>query len=180
MSTLLRTEGGAPGVTNRNNPFTYSTMMIMHIRIVRPRQEFYLFMLLIASITYGQAQDTAAVSVEEAKAAQDAADSWITLIDELSYAESWQQAAPFFQEQISETAWVQQLQSVRGSLGPLVSRAPEDRTPATALPNAPEGEYVVVTYASAYTQLEDAVETVTMMNDDGTWRAVGYYVRPRE
>ena len=125
------------------------------------------------------AQDTAAVSVEDAQLAQDAADAWLALIDSTDYEASWQQAAPFFQQQMSQEAWGQALRSVRGPLGPLMKRTPQDREYTTALPNAPEGEYVVIVYVSAYTQLENAIETVTMTKtDDGTWKALGYIVRP--
>lgn len=154
-------------------------MMMKYLKSSCPNQWRWIAALLITVSTTGFAQDTAAVSIEEAQAAQDAANAWIALIDSLDYAASWQQAAPYFQEQVSEAEWTQQLQSGHGSLGPLVSRTPQDREYSTALPNAPEGEYVIVTYASAYTQLENAMETVTMMkSDDDTWRAVGYFVRP--
>ena len=147
--------------------------------INQPYRRLLVIVLLVTGVTTGWAQDTAAVSVEEAKAAQDAADAWVTLIDDLDYAESWRQAAPALQEQTSETAWVQQLQSEQGTLGPLVSRVPQDRTPTATLPDAPVGEYVVITYASVYTQLEDAIETVTMVKaDDGTWRPLSYEVQP--
>ena len=141
---------------------------------------FLLLIILMAGSTYGFAQDTAAVSIEEAKVAQGAADVWLELIDSVEdYAKSWQQAAPLVQQQLSEEAWEQTLESTLGPLGPLVSRALQDRQYTTALPNAPEGEYVIVTYESSYTQLEAAVETVIMTKtEDGTWRMAGYFVRP--
>ena len=160
----------------------------------RPKRLLSVAALLIAVSTGGFAQgaapvdtapvdtapvDTAAVSIEEAKVAQDAAAAWLALIDSTDYRESWQQAAPWFQEQLSEEAWEQALESTLGPLGPLLSRAPQDREYTTTLPKAPEGEYVIVTYESSYIQLEAAVETVTMMKtDDGTWRVVGYLVQP--
>ena len=71
------------------------------------------------------------------------------------------------------------MRSVRGPLGPLLSRAPQGREYTTSLPNAPEGEYVVITYGSSYTQLENAVETLVMvLNPAGDWKPAGYYVRP--
>ena len=139
-------------------------------------------MLTLGTLSgYAQDVDTASVSIDETQAAQEAADAWLALIDSLDYAASWQQAAPLFQQQVSEAQWVQALESVRGPLGPLLSRALDDRNYTTALPNAPEGEYVIIIYNSAYTQLEEAVETVTMVKTKaGEWRAVGYYVRPAQ
>lgn len=143
-------------------------------------------LIAIASVVgaiegHAQTADTAAVSIQEAQAAQEAADAWLNLIDSLDYAASWQQAASLFQQQVSEAEWVQALESVRGPLGPLVSRALDDRDYTTNLPNAPAGEYVIVMYNSAYTQLEEAVETVTMVKTKtGAWRPVGYFVRPAQ
>lgn len=141
-----------------------------------------LFLMLLVTLGgYAQDADTASVSIDEAQAAQDAADAWLALVDSLDYAASWQQAAPLFQQQVSEAVWVQALESVRGPLGPLLARALEDRNYTTTLPNAPEGEYVVVVYNSAYTQAEKAVETVTMVKTKaGAWRAAEYFVRPAQ
>ena len=143
------------------------------------RWQLWAVALLFTVSVPSVAQDTAAVSTEEAQAALDAANAWLALIDDLNYAESWQQAASLLQEQTNQVGWEQQLRTVRGSLGPLLSRAPQDRERATALPDAPEGEYVIITYGSSYTQLEDAVESVTMVKaDDGTWRGMAYTVQP--
>ncbi len=42
----------------------------------------------------------------------------------------------------------------------------------------PKGEYVVIQYASAYTNRPKVIETVTpMLEKDGTWRVSGYFVK---
>lgn len=146
--------------------------------------------LLVAFATsVGQAQDRIvtdpitpdSINADEGQAAQEAADAWLALIDSLDYAASWQQAAPMFQQQTSEAQWVQTLRSTLGPLGPFISRAPQEREYRTVLPGAPEGEYVIVTYGSHYTQLAQAVETVVMAKTDAdTWQAAGYLVRPAQ
>ena len=71
------------------------------------------------------------------------------------------------------------MRSALGPLGPLLTRAPQGREYTTTLPNAPEGEYIVITYGSSCIQLADAVETVVMVrNPAGAWKPAGYYVRP--
>ena len=149
--------------------------------LVRLKMPRLAFVLLLLGTSYGFAQDSVSVSVEEEQAAQEAADAWMALVDSMDYAASWQQAAPMFQQQVSEAQWEQALQSVQGPLGAFVSRNLEQREATTALPNAPEGEYVVITYNSAYVQLENAVETVVMAKTkSGEWKAAGYFVRPTQ
>lgn len=121
------------------------------------------------------------INANAGQAAQEAADAWLALIDSTDYETSWQQAASMFQEQISEAQWIQTLQSVRGPLGAFQSRAPQKREYRTVLPDAPEGEYVVVTYGSHYTQLASGTETVTLTKTDTEeWKVVGYYIRPAQ
>ncbi len=47
------------------------------------------------------------------------------------------------------------------------------------LPGAPPGTYVVLVYRSSFAKLTAAREQVTVAREkDGTWRVVGYFVRP--
>lgn len=64
-------------------------------------------------------------------------------------------------------------------MGALQSRDVKKAEYTTSLPKAPEGEYVVVEYASAFSNLEDAVETVVMTKtEEDDWATVGYFIRP--
>jgi hypothetical protein len=47
------------------------------------------------------------------------------------------------------------------------------------LPNgAPEGEYALIVYRTAYGNRVDTRETVTLEREtDGTWRVIGYFIR---
>jgi len=48
----------------------------------------------------------------------------------------------------------------------------------TSLPGAPDGEYVLVQFATSFEQKKTAIETVTAMLDkDGTWRVAGDYIK---
>lgn len=138
-----------------------------------------LTLVLIAGVVVAQESDTVAVSLAEQQTAQDTADVWIALIDSMEYAASWEGASAAFRQQVTQDQWEQGLQGALGPLGPLLSRAPQGREYTTTLPNAPEGEYVVITYGSSYAQLENAVETIVMVrNPAGVWKPAGYYVRP--
>lgn len=134
---------------------------------------------LFSGVVLAQESDSVSVSLVEQQTAQDTADVWVALIDSMKYAASWEGASAGFRQLVTQDKWEQDLQSVLGPLGPLLSRVPQGREYTTTLPNAPEGEYIVITYGSSYTQLADAVETVVMIrNPDGVWKPAGYYVRP--
>ncbi len=134
---------------------------------------------LITGVAVAQESDTVAVSLVEQQTAQDTADVWIALIDSMEYAASWESASAAFRQQVTQDQWEQGLQGALGPLGPLLLRASKGREYTTTLPGVPEGEYIVITYSSSFTQLESAVETVVMVrNPAGAWKPAGYYVRP--
>lgn len=112
------------------------------------------------------------------KAAVSAAEKWISLIDEGKYAESWKESAEYFKNALKLEQWEQTVQAVRRPLGKLVSRKVKSTAYKTALPGAPDGEYVVIEFETVFEHKKAAVETVTpMMDKDGKWRVSGYFIK---
>jgi hypothetical protein len=110
--------------------------------------------------------------------AQAAARPWLALTDAGKYAESWDEAATFFKAAVTQPDWERMVKAVRGPLGALKSRKLQSATFTRTLPGAPDGEYVVLRYATTFEQKASAVETVTPMHDqDGSWRVSGYYIK---
>ena len=63
-------------------------------------------------------------------------------------------------------------------LGSIQSRSFLGAVYKTKLPGAPNGKYVVIRYRASFENKEDAVETLTpMLDQDGIWRASGYFIR---
>jgi hypothetical protein len=63
-------------------------------------------------------------------------------------------------------------------LGAVISRSLKAKNFATSLPGAPDGEYVVIQFATSFENKTSAVETITpMMDKDGQWRVSGYYIK---
>jgi outer membrane biogenesis lipoprotein LolB len=111
-------------------------------------------------------------------AAQKAAESWLKLMDQGKYEESWDAASTIFKGVVARLQWKQTASGVRGPLGSLVSRTLKSRKYTETLPGAPDGKYVVLQYDSVFTGKQDAVETITPMLDaDGQWHVSGYYIR---
>jgi hypothetical protein len=123
------------------------------------------------------ASGTDAVQMNDVLAA---VNSWLPLIDKRRYAESWQKAAEFFKTTVSEKQWVQTLHAVRSPLGNSISRKLMSSTYKTSLPNAPDGQYVVIQLNSSFTIQKSVIETITLMMDkDGKWRVAGYFISGR-
>ena len=112
------------------------------------------------------------------KAAIAAAEKWLALVDAGKYSASWTDAATYFKAAGSAAKWEQALNDGRGSFGKLISRKLKSAVYRTSLPGAPDGQYVVIQYDTAFENKKDAVETVTpMLDKDGQWRVSGYYIK---
>ena len=110
--------------------------------------------------------------------AQAAAEAWLALIDAEKYAESWDAAATLFTAAVTRPDWERMVKAGRSPLGRVMARTLQSATFTRTLPGAPDGEYVVLRYATTFERKASAVETVTPMRDsDGAWRVSGYYIR---
>lgn len=133
--------------------------------------------LLVVTIILVPAAALAQTSNRE-KAAVASAEKWLGLVDKEKYAESWKEAATYFRNSITEQKWEQVAQSVRKPLGELISRKQKTAMYKTSLPGAPDGEYVVMQFDSSFADKKSALETVTtVLDNDGKWRVVGYFIR---
>jgi hypothetical protein len=107
----------------------------------------------------------------------DAARNWLTLIDTGKYDQSWDGASKLFRERVAEAQWVTEVKAAREPLGAVESRMAPAVHFAASLPGAPDGRYAILQFRSKFEHKRDAVETVTMMIDDGTWKLAGYFIK---
>ena len=115
---------------------------------------------------------------EAEKAAVAATDAWLKLVDAGKYDESWKQSSKLFQKAIDQATLSQQLGTVRGSLGKVISRSVKSTQYSTSLPGWSEGEYVVIQYDTSFEKQAAAVERLTPMKEaDGGWRVSGYFIK---
>ena len=83
-----------------------------------------------------------------------------------------------FRAAVTEEKWVEAVQSAHGPLGSLEARTPKNAIYTKTLKGAPDGEYEVMTFEARYEHKETTTETVTaMLEKDGVWRVVGYYIK---
>ena len=94
------------------------------------------------------------------------------------YIASRREASAYLQGAISEKAWVASLHGVRTPLGKRLSRQLTKAQYTKTVPGAPDGDYVVMQFATRFEHKQAAVETVTFLQEkDGTWKAAGYYIK---
>lgn len=118
-------------------------------------------------------------AVEADPAAQQCADSWLALVDGAKYDESWNEAHSMFKEKVTKEQWIAGVGDLVNRLGKIKSRKLKEATATKTLPGAPDGDYTVFVYNSAYENLPAANDTLVAAKDkDGTWRVTGYFVRP--
>jgi hypothetical protein len=105
------------------------------------------------------------------------AQAWLELIDDGHYSDSWKQAASPFQQQISQEGWSDILRINRRPLGAVKARHLANAQYTTTLPGAPDGQYVIIEFATEFEHKESALESVTPMMENGQWKISGYYVK---
>lgn len=111
-------------------------------------------------------------------AAIDAAKAWLSLVDGEKYAESWDASAQYFKGAVKKEQWLQAMQSGRKPFGKNISRELKSKRYRTALPGAPDGEYVIIQFNASFENKKVALETITpMLDKDGLWRVSGYYMK---
>ena len=135
--------------------------------------------IVIGMVVLGLCFSSSAIANEEKEAeAVAAAKTWLTLVDEGIYGDSWETAAVYFKGAITKAKWEQMLTAVRSPLGNSVSRELSSKTYTQSLPGAPDGEYVVIQFATSFENKKSAIETITpMLDNDGEWRVSGYYIK---
>jgi len=110
-------------------------------------------------------------------------ETWLHAIDAGKYAESWDEASASFQKTLSAKQWVAALDSVRIPLGKCKDRKLASALHQTEVPSpsgTQKGDFVVAQFNSSFENLAYAVETVSFEKaPDGTWKASGYYIKPK-
>lgn len=119
-----------------------------------------------ASATVAESPDPAG------KAAIDAARGFLALVDAGDWSRSYAATAQAFRKNNSEALWAESSRQVYPPLGAL-----RDRTLAAAdfVPARPDGAWIVK-FRSSFANRKNAIETLALERDDGTWKVTGIFV----
>ena len=134
--------------------------------------------VLAVTIALGFTACTTQESNPEAEAAAvKVAKTWVALIDEGKYDESYDASATFMRNAVKKEQSSAAIKAAREPLGEVVSREVKSKTYMTSVPGGPDGEYVVVQFNTSFKNKKKAVETITPMKDNGEWKVSGYYIK---
>lgn len=117
----------------------------------------------------------AAAQDPNAIAAQVAARDWLVLTDRRDTQASWNAAGKKFKNALPPVTWAEALERERAPLGAVLSRAVTKTGFEKTFPNAPDGDYALVAFATTFANRPVGRETVTLEREvDGRWRVIGY------
>lgn len=117
--------------------------------------------------------EAGAVAPEGAAAAL----AWVALLDREQWNESWSTAGQLFRSQLTQAGWATTVQTVRASVGPVVSRVQENATRTSTLPGLPSGDYLIVQYRTSFRDKASVSETVVLTHERTGWKVDGYFIR---
>jgi beta-lactamase regulating signal transducer with metallopeptidase domain len=140
---------------------------------------FTLGALLALSPTFAADEDPGTAKQDAVVAMQ----TWLAEIDAGDYAKSWSDSAQNFQQAVTSDGWTAALNGVRAPLGKSLARK-QVSAALQIIPPKPGssqgGTYVIAQFDSSFENMKYARETVTFQKeDDGSWRAAGYYIKPQ-
>jgi hypothetical protein len=125
----------------------------------------------------GRAHAQADPHQAEEQAAQRQALGFLGYLDQGRFADSYDYTGMLIRTSLDRETFAQKLESARSGAGPLVSRNLIDASYATTVPGAPEGQYVILHYATSFANRQDTLETVTLAFAKSYWRVSGYYIK---
>ncbi|HEX6745789.1 MAG TPA: DUF4019 domain-containing protein [Longimicrobium sp.] len=107
-----------------------------------------------------------------------AADAWLERLDAGDVEATWERTSSLFRQLVDLSKWTQSFEQVTALFGRPLERELATSEYLESVPGAPDGNYVVLTYTTAFERKKEAIETVVAaLDDDGEWRVGGYFVR---
>lgn len=113
------------------------------------------------------------------KAAREAADRWLTLVDTGQFGDSWSTASNQFKSHGPVEAWAKNIVQQRSPLGRKLERKLRGTDYTRSTPGFPPGEYVMIVFEAQYAN-KPALDIVTCVLEDGRWKVTGYAIRPNK
>ncbi|WP_340586118.1 helix-turn-helix domain-containing protein [Erythrobacter alti] len=124
-----------------------------------------------------QSQSAGPLSEADEIAAVERAETFVALVDDGRWEDSWENAGPYFQSQASVAEWTSLIEAVRPELGEVRSREVVQTQHLETVPGAPEGDYTILQFSTEFANREEAIETIMMMRGDDGLQVVGYFIQ---
>lgn len=109
-------------------------------------------------------------------AARKAAEKWLALIDQGNYKDAYKQGSRHGQDHATFEEWEPQVRAMRDGVGEMQQRNFTSAKATKSMAGAPDGDYMVLEFASAFAKKAKASESVMMSREGGTWKGCGYFI----
>jgi len=132
--------------------------------------------LAVLCATPAMAQTKAGPSTAMTPTPDERAKQWLVLIDDKNYADAYGQMAAPARAKANADQWGQKERGAREPLGAMASRTLKDVKLTKTLPGMRDGQYATVRYDSAFARKAMAVESVTLVSENGAWSVISYSI----
>jgi hypothetical protein len=116
---------------------------------------------------------------DQVDSALTASKAWVAQIDAGQYDESYAFGCDAMHDKVPQDRWAQILKALRTPWGSVVSRTQVSHIYKPNGYEGSEGEFLVITYDTAFQKLGLATEIVVLKWDGGKWRGAGYNAGPK-
>ncbi len=133
-----------------------------------------LLLATIVSLFFATAPTAFASAADEVDKALAASKGWVSQIDAGQYDESYAFGCGAMHDKVPADRWELVLKSLRTPWGAVTSR---EQISHVYKPNGfegTEGEFMIITYKTAFQKLAEATEVIVLKWEDGKWRGAGY------
>lgn len=111
------------------------------------------------------------------KEAEMQAQAWLSKMDDANVDESWQDMSTIFSQQLTKQDWDLSIQGMHGYFGKPGERKHSKSLYKTTSFNAPDGDYVDVTFSTDYANTPGRTEIVTMVKEsERVWKVAGFSI----
>lgn len=104
---------------------------------------------------------------------------WVNLLDQQQYGATWLEAGGLLRDIITQNQWAAGMQSIRQSLGPVMSRRVVSHSTTKQLPYGTKGNFIILKYDTQYQSFPRAIETVILMTEGPLvqWKVIHYSIK---
>lgn len=103
--------------------------------------------------------------------------SWLELLDNGRYYQTWQYASHTFKQRIAASKWDQVLKGTRSKLGELQNRTLAGYSKRQQFSGMPDGEYLVLKFTSQYEHADTLSELLVLTEEQGELRVIAYFIQ---
>ncbi len=100
--------------------------------------------------------------------------AWVEQIDAGKYEDTYNASSQAMQTRVPQDRWLVVLKALRTPWGPVVSRKELSHVYKPNGYEGDEGEFMVITYDTAFQKLSNATEVVVLKWENGKWLGAGY------